>query len=113
MSRISDDYMREMLETTRRYTVVILHRTPKKDEPGSDKVVWEHGRRNFELRRDGSLCIVCPAERDESDVAGIYIFATDVKHTRGIMDEDPAVKAGIFTYEVHSIAGFPGDALAK
>jgi len=28
-----------------------------------------------------------------------------------IMDEDPAVKAGIFTYEVHPIRGFPGDSL--
>jgi len=29
------------------------------------------------------------------------------------MNEDPAVKAGIFTYEAHLIEGFPGDALPR
>jgi hypothetical protein len=55
---------------------------------------------------------VCPVVRDESDVTGICIFTTDVAETRRVMDRDPAVKAGIFTYEVHSIEGFPGDSLA-
>jgi hypothetical protein len=112
MSGITDEYMREMLQTTRSYTVVILHRTSKRSEPGADKIVWEHGRRNFALRRDGILCIVCPAMRDESDVAGICIFSRDVGETRRIMDDDPAVKEGILEYEAHPIEGFPGDSLA-
>jgi hypothetical protein len=111
MSGITDEYMREMLQTTKRYTVAILHRTSKRRELSADKIVWEHGRRNFELRRDGFLCIVCPVIGDESDVTGICIFSTDAKETRRIMDEDPAVKAGIFVYEVHTIEGFPGDSL--
>lgn len=65
------------------------------------------------MRRDGSLCLVCPVVADESDVTGLCIFSTDVEKTKKIMDEDPAVKAGIFTYEVHAIRSFPGDALAK
>jgi hypothetical protein len=28
-----------------------------------------------------------------------------------IMDGDPGVQAGIFTYEVHPVRSFPGDAL--
>jgi hypothetical protein len=112
VNRISDDYMRRMLETTRQYTMVILHRTPKRGESFADKIVWEHGRRNFELRRDGLLCIVCPVIKDQSDVTGLCIFSTGMEETRRIMDEDPAVEAGIFTYEVHHVDGFPGDALA-
>ncbi|HXW94862.1 MAG TPA: hypothetical protein VEJ19_04075 [Nitrososphaerales archaeon] len=112
MSGITDDYMRKMLQTTKRYTVVILHRTSKRSEPGADKIVWEHGRRNFELRRDGFLCVVGLVVRDRTDVTGICIFSTDLRRTRRIMNGDPAVKAGIFTYEVHVIEGFPGDALA-
>jgi hypothetical protein len=27
------------------------------------------------------------------------------------MDEDPAVKAGVFVYEVHPCRSFPGDSL--
>lgn len=50
---ISDDYMREMLGRSRPYTIVLLHRTGKRDQPGADAVVWEHGRRNFALRASG------------------------------------------------------------
>ena len=113
VSGITDDYMRKMLRTTKRYTLVILHRTSKRSEPGADKIVWEHGRRNFELRRDGYLCIVGPVVQDETDVTGVCIFSTGLKRTIRILNEDPAVKAGIFTNEAHLIAGFPGDALAK
>ena len=27
------------------------------------------------------------------------------------MDDDPGVQAGVFTYEVHPVRGFPGDGL--
>ena len=27
------------------------------------------------------------------------------------MDEDPAIEAGIFIYEIHPCMGFPGDSL--
>jgi uncharacterized protein YciI len=102
-----------MLQTTKRYTLVILHRTSKRNEAGADKIVWEHGRRNFELRRDGLLSIVGPVVQDETDVTGVCIFTSDLERTKKIMDEDPAVKAGIFTYEAHLIESFPGDALAR
>jgi hypothetical protein len=104
--------MREMLQTTKSYTVVILRGGPKVNAKGAEDIIWEHGRRNFELRRDRVLCIVCPI-RDESDIAGIGIFSTDMEETRRIMEEDPGVKAGIFVYEVHPARSFPGDALAK
>jgi len=112
MTQITDDYMREMSQKTRPYTIVILRKTPKRNEPNADRIVWEHGRRNYELRRDGILNIVCPVA-DESDVAGFGIFSTNAEETRRIMDEDPAVKAGIFVYEIHSALSLPGDALAK
>jgi len=112
MAHITDEYMRDMLQNSKPYTIVVLHKTLRSEEPGADKIVWEHGRRNFELRRDGKLCVVCPVG-DESDVSGIGIFSTDVKATREIMDEDPGVKAGIFVYETHATRSFPGDALAK
>ncbi len=112
MVQITDEFMRDMLQKTRPYTGIILRKTPKRNEPGADKIVWEHGRRNLELRRDGKLCIVCPV-RDDSDISGIGIFSTDVEETRRIMDGDPGVKAGIFVYEVHPTRSFPGDGLSK
>jgi hypothetical protein len=107
---VSDDEMRAMLATTVPYTAVLLRHGPAYGGPETPGVVWEHGRRNFELRADGRLAIVLPV-RDESDLAGIGIFALDEAATRAVMDGDPGVRAGIFTYEVHPTRSFPGDAL--
>jgi hypothetical protein len=111
MSRITDEFMKEQLKKLKGYTMVVLHRTTKSRQPGVDKLVWEHGRRNMELRLDGVICIVCPGVVDETDFAGLYIMSTGVETTKKIMDGDPTVKEGIFTYEVHAIEGFPGDSL--
>jgi hypothetical protein len=112
MSQITDEYMNSMLKTLKPYTVVLLRATPKRNESGADQIVWEHGRRNLALRKDGRLCIVLPGN-DESGVSGMMIFWTDVEETRKIMDEDPSVKAGIYAYDIHSVLGFPGDSLAR
>jgi hypothetical protein len=110
VSEFTDDEMRRMLTRLRPYTIVLLRKTPKRDHPGADKIVWEHGRRNFELRREGKLRIVCQMS-DDGDVRGLCVFSTDVAQTKTILDGDPAVRAGIFTYELHSSESFPGDSL--
>jgi hypothetical protein len=110
MSTITDDFMKQMIGSTKNYTVVILKIGPGADRPDAMQVIWEHARRNFELRADGTLPIVCPV-RDGTDVQGIGIFTTDEDETRKLMDEDPAVKEGVFIYEVHSARSFPGDKL--
>lgn len=110
MTTITDEYMREMLSRIREYTVLILKSTPKRHEEGADKIVREHGRRNFALRADGVLSIVCPIS-DGSDVSGIGIFNASPEEVKKIMDEDPGVQAGIFVYELHVCRGFPGDSL--
>ena len=110
MATISDDIMRESLGKTKTYSVVILHGTAKLQDPASRPIVWEHGRRNFELRADGVLQIVCPVA-DGSNVSGIGIFAATPDETARIMDGDRGVRAGLFTYEVHASRSFPGDSL--
>jgi len=110
VTTISDEFMRAMLAKTKPYTPVPLRATPKLHEPGGDAVVWEQGRRNFSLRADGTLAIVCPV-RDGSEWSGVGIFDAAAEEVVRIMDEDPGVKAGIFTYEVHPTRSFPGDSL--
>jgi HD superfamily phosphodiesterase len=107
---ITDEYMRQEMSKSKEYSVVILKHTPKRNEPGADKILWEHGRRNFSLHADGRLPIVCPIT-DGSEFSGMGIFNTGVDETKKIMDEDPGVKAGIFTYEVHKCRSFPGSCL--
>lgn len=110
MTTITDDFMQKMLATTREYCIAIVHPGPHKYDEGADKIIWEHGRRNFALRAEGVLSIVCPIA-DGSDLAGIGIFNASVEEVKKIMDEDPAVKTGVLIYEVHASRSFPGDAL--
>lgn len=106
----TDDEMRARLGQTAEYTAVILRRTAAYDPEDSAPTVWEHGRRNFALRAAGKLPIVCPI-RDDTDVSGLGIFACGPEEARELMDGDPGVRAGIFTFEVHPCRGFPGSAL--
>ena len=112
MTTITDDYMRQMMALSRDYSALILRKGPKYDQPGAEKIVWEHGRRNFMLLAEGILPIVCPV-RDGTDMAGIGVMTRSVEEVRKIMDEDPAIKAGVLVYEVHPCRSFPGSSLPK
>ena len=108
---ITDEFMKEMLTRTRPYSVLLLRRTPALDDASARPIVWEHGRRNFQLRAEGKLAIVVPIPEPGSEFVGLGLFTTDVEETTRIMQDDPGVKAGIFTFEVRAGRSFPGDAL--
>jgi hypothetical protein len=110
MTEITDEFMYSMFPKTKDYTIVLLKPGNNSDHPDAQKIIWEHGRRNFSLRADGSLSIVCPVTV-EATLAGLCIFKTDIEETKKIMDADPAVEAGIFIYEVYPCKSFPGDLL--
>jgi uncharacterized protein YndB with AHSA1/START domain len=107
---ISDDTMRARLATTSSYSAMVLRATDAFIRPAVDPIVWEHGRRNMALAEAGLLSVVLPVT-DDTDVAGFGIFAVSVDDTRAIMQDDPGVRAGIFSYDVHPVRGFPGAAL--
>ena len=110
MTQITDEYMKEMLSKSKDYSVVILKDGPNRNMEEAGRVVWEHGRRNFALRRDGLMPLVFRVS-DGSEVSGVCVFVLSVEETKKIMDEDPGVKAGLFIYEVHSCRSFPGACL--
>lgn len=112
MTEITDDFMRQMISRTKDYCIVILKAGPNRNKAGVEKIIWEHGRRNFTLREDGRLSIVCPVS-DGSDVSGIGIFNSSIEEVKRIMDEDPGVKEGVFVYEIHACRSFPGDCLPE
>jgi hypothetical protein len=112
VAEISDAYMQEQLGRTREYAVVLLRASEQYGRQGSDALIWEHGRRNFSLRADGLLSIVCPVT-DDTELCGVAIFNTSVEQARQLMDEDPGVQAGVFSYEVHPVRSFPGDTLGQ
>jgi hypothetical protein len=110
MSAISDEYMREHMTLSRDYALVLLKAGPQYGSEGSERIVWEHGRRNFQLRAEKFLSIVGPV-RDDSPLCGIGIFDASLEQVTEVMNGDPGVQAGIFTFEVHPMRSFPGDAL--
>jgi hypothetical protein len=107
---ITDDYMNDRIAKAKPYALMVLRPTPKYFDAASRPIVWEHGRRNMALQAAGIMPIVCPVGDDE--ISGIGIFNTDPDEARAIMSDDPGVRAGIFTLEVHACRGFPGDALS-
>lgn len=110
MTIITDEFMRQMQGKMKEYCVCILKTTPKRGQTGANLFVTEHNRRTFVLRVEGRLAILCQVS-DGSGVSAVCIFNASVDEVKKIMDEDPAVKEGIFTYELHATRSFPGDAL--
>lgn len=113
MTEITNEYMQQMLGTSRPYSVVLLSKGPNYRPDGDRSVIWEHGRRNFELRADGKLAVVVPmgANDGTSDVVGIGVFTTTPDETRALMATDPAIVAGWLVAEVRAGRSFPGDGL--
>ena len=109
---VADDEMRAGLATTREFALAILRQGPAYHDEAARPIVWEHGRRNFGLRADGVLNVVCPV-LDDSDVCGIGIFDASVAEVEAVMAGDPGVLAGVFVVDVHPCRSFPGDALAR
>jgi uncharacterized protein YndB with AHSA1/START domain len=107
---ISDDAMRARLAGAASYTAILLRATEVCVRPAVDPIIREHGRRNMALVEAGLLAVVLPVA-DDSDLAGIGVFAATPEQTVEIMDDDPGVRAGIFTYAVHPVRGFPGSSL--
>jgi hypothetical protein len=58
----------------------------------------------------GLLAVVLPVT-DDTALAGIGVFAATPDDVQTIMEDDPGVRAGIFTYDVHPVRGFPGAGL--
>ncbi|MGE5242947.1 MAG: hypothetical protein ACM3SQ_01800 [Betaproteobacteria bacterium] len=81
MTVIDDAFVQKMLGQTKPYCVAILRATDTFAEPGAQAVVWEHGRRDFQLRADG------------------------------VLHDDPCVRAGLFTYDLYQSLSFPEDSL--
>ncbi len=116
LPEITEEEFRENLKKTRPYTVVILKAGPRFKMPGPDgdpettAIIMQHGKRNMALRAAGIMPIVCPIG-DGSGVTGVCVFDASPEDAQRIYSQDPGVKAGVFTFEVHPSRSFPGSAL--
>ena len=110
MKTFTDEEMGQLLPTRQAYSVVILKQGPRFSDDGDR-------RSSGSTAAATSGCATTACSRwclpvtDGSDVCGIGVFAATVDDTVAIMDDDPGVAAGVFSYEVHPCRGFPGDSL--
>jgi hypothetical protein len=108
---IDDEEANRLLSTARPYTAVLLRAGPNRQTQEGAALLRPHGIRNMRLRAGGMLRVVVRVA-DDSDAAGIGIFALDLAETRRVVESDPAVAAGVFVAEYHPVLGFPDDGLA-
>lgn len=114
---VSEPAFRDALRTVRPYTAVVLKATATYEPPGPTRsreveaIVLEHAMRNLALYRARLLRVVCPIA-DGSGITGISIFDAGAEDVERIMREDPGVKAGIFTFDIHPTGTFPESSLA-
>ena len=115
---VTGETLREALQHIRPYAVCILKAGPSFQEPGPEReswvadLIWEHGKRNYALHLAGLMRIVCPVG-DGNGTTGVSIFDADPDEVDRIMRQDPAVKAGLFTYEIHATQTFPESKLTS
>lgn len=110
LPHISDETMRARRGAAQPYTAIVLHKTTAYVRPDVDPIVWEHGRRNMALSAAGLLPIVLPSG-GHPELAGFAIFALTPEDARIVIDDDPGVRAGIFSYDLYPVLGFPGSTL--
>src|SRR5215469_452762 len=113
---VTDEMLRQALQHIRPYTICILKAAAGYQEPGPAREDWvadlilEHGKRNYALYLAGLMRVVCPIG-DGSGTTGVGIFDADPDEADQIMRQDPAVQAGLFTYELHGTKTFPESTL--
>ena len=113
---VTDALLRDALQGIRPYTVCILKAAPRYQEPGPARegwvadLIWEHGKRNYALYLAGLMRVICPIG-DGGGTVGVSIFDADPDEVDRVMRQDPAVQAGLFTYELHATLAFPESTL--
>jgi len=65
-----------------------------------NKIMLQHRDSVFALLNSGKMVVAGPFG-DETDLAGIFVLRTTADEAKGLVDQDPAVKAGLMSAEIH------------
>ncbi|HEX3072532.1 MAG TPA: hypothetical protein VHP30_02860 [Ignavibacteriales bacterium] len=94
------------------YMLVMLTKGENYNAPGSWRIVQsERLPYLFEYREKG-IVLLSMRSMDEGSIAAFDIYrSTDKNEVRAIVENDPAVKAKIYNYEILTSMGLAGDKL--
>jgi hypothetical protein len=106
---VTDEQVRQLVATAKPYSLALLWWGPERSMDGADEIERAHQRRMVSLRAEGVIAILCPVGGEK--LAGAAIMHLPPDEARKVMDEDPCVRAGMMTCEVHQCHSFPGDSL--
>ncbi|MEV0358467.1 hypothetical protein AB0H71_20690 [Nocardia sp. NPDC050697] len=107
---ITDDAMLALLSRSRGYPVCVLRPGPAADREDRDRLLWEHGRLNCDLRERGLLAITLRIP-ESPELAGVGVYGCEPERVRELLAADGAIAAGVLSYELYDAQGIPGDAL--
>jgi hypothetical protein len=110
MKTFPDDEMNQLASTARPYSLVILKPGPNSFDDTAPSLIWEHARRNLGLHDAGVLAATLVV-LDDSELWGIRVLTGTVDDTVALLNDDPAVAAGVLTFEVHPCRGLGGHLL--
>ena len=109
---VTDDELKGWLASAKSFTAVILKHGPRysRQDPEVAALIFTHGKRNFALQKAGLLPMICPIA-DDSAIAGLGILVATPDQAEQIFSGDPAVLAGVLTFEIHHTVSLPGSTL--
>ena len=101
------------LASIKPYVLVILTKGENYGLSDTPRIIQsEHLTYIFEQRRDNEMVLTMPVMDNNSNIAAVAIYnTTDKDEVKRLMDKDPAIMAGVFTYEIVTGMGLPGDKL--
>lgn len=101
------------LASIKPYVLVVLTKGENYGLSDTPRIIQsEHLPYIFDQRRDNQMVLTMPVKEDNSKLAAIAVYdSTDKEEVKRLMDNDPAIMAGVFDYEIVTGLGLPGDQL--
>jgi hypothetical protein len=113
-NQVTPEFIQKELSKARPYTLVFFlkGKEPENmDEQTAEKNQMIHLQYLFSLKENKHVSVFGPLT-DEGTIRGILIFnSTDREVVKKLLDEEPNVKAGYLTYELHPWFGVAGQTL--
>lgn len=114
-TEITDAYVQDQVAKGKIYTFVELvpgaHEI--KNEAEKNRLIATHVKYIFQLKADKKLATAGPVMNDKH-LHGIYIFNTpQQEEVQKLLDADPAISKGHFSYRMYTWFSIPGDQLGQ